>query len=1021
MNTFLLLAALTAVEVAAEPASETVYDRMPVNAEVPPPPRPVLRTFYVSENAPAGTFIGSIEIPSNSGETRQYFLAASEKNNAFAIDEKSGRITVRDSQSLDFEANPVQEIDVEIRTASRKDDELRNSFLAQLKKSGADQATVDKLLTSTYKAKVVVEVADVNEPPRFANQSFSLKTDAVAGSVIGKLSATDPDKDDSLRYTMASDATEQLFTIDANSGAVAVRDPAAVRKLLQGNKTAKYIAEFRVWDSAANFHDAKVPIIIEFSPEPTVANTAVAPRVEQPAPRADAAREHGSADAAANEGIESENSAALPAETAATNSFPFGALFGVATVLGLLGAVAYLFVHPQRKRKAPEEDAFVTQRAAEREASLAALEESFSFKEKEFGQRSQAIESDELRLAEMKLQLDALAGELAARNRELEAERAALLEESARVRTDRDEIESAKRRIAEMESAIERKQAELETREKEAENARADLLDQERNSLSAMRTSLEVGSKSLENERKELEARAREIEAQHAELEAQRAEFLESSARIRSERETVESEKRRIAELEAELNEKRQEWSNRVVEVADVRDESLARQRAELAELKLSLDAQMEQVASKAEELESRKSQLAAERAALESDREELSANAARLHEERAALEVERMRLEELDIDLHQQRNQLSVRSLELADAPSLESIDQERVQLAELKEQIEAQRAELQEASERIQLDREQIDLERARLAELEAELSQQRNELALHTMELSAAQSSALHEPSASVEAAEHLVEIAADDIGVPAGESESDEVIALRHRLADMFGMSGEELARSRAQRGHTDYEGIVKADDRELGSADEIEPPVELTPEPIAVSAVEPESAAEDNSIDSYMRDLLERQRVRQLYGSSAPPIAKHESPRVATSSVVAKTTESTLAALDKQIQESIPEKPVSTEPVHPQDKEAVRNDLASLRSIANQVARSAVRRHTKKKLRNHSLIKISCAAASFLIAGIVMSSSIAATTVLGWAAAGIGGIMLVDLAHWTYVTRKSTSRVKKDED
>ena len=79
-------------------------------------------------------------------------------------------------------------------------------------------------------------------------------------------------------------------------------------------------------------------------------------------------------------------------------------------------------------------------------------------------------------------------------------------------------------------------------------------------------------------------------------------------------------------------------------------------------------------------------------------------------------------------------------------------------------------------------------------------------------------------------------------------------------------------------------------------------------------------------------------------------------------------------------------EAVPEKPVSISPIHPQDKDAVRNDLASLRTVANQAARSAVLRHTKRKLRTHSMIKVGCAAASFMTAGMVFSTHVAATTV-----------------------------------
>jgi hypothetical protein len=196
-------------------------------------------------------------------------------------------------------------------------------------------------------------------------------------------------------------------------------------------------------------------------------------------------------------------------------------------------------------------------------------------------------------------------------------------------------------------------------------------------------------------------------------------------------------------------------------------------------------------------------------------------------------------------------------------------------------------------------------------------------------------------------------------------------------------------------------------------------------VPLAPIAAALGATAEKSLAaveENDSIASYMKDLMERQRVKQLYGSGggAAPVDLHRSvapiPTTRTTGTVV-AVELPKAAVDP----GEPPKPISETPVHPQDKDAVRSDLSSLREVANQAARSAVLTHAKRKLRNHSLIKIGSTAAAFLTATFVFSGSIPATSMIGWAAVAIGGIMLVDLVHWTYFAHKKVRRPAKDRD
>ncbi len=147
--------------------------------------------FSVSENATIGTAFGTLSAADpDDGDSLTYSLL-DDVGGLFSIDAASGVISVADT--LDYETAAQHSVVV--------------------------QATDQGGLSDT--ATMTVDVGDANEAPVLADGTFSISEDATIGTALGTLSATDPDDEDSLTYSLVDDAGG-LFSIDAASGAISV-------------------------------------------------------------------------------------------------------------------------------------------------------------------------------------------------------------------------------------------------------------------------------------------------------------------------------------------------------------------------------------------------------------------------------------------------------------------------------------------------------------------------------------------------------------------------------------------------------------------------------------------------------------------------------------------------------------------------------------------------------------------------------------------------------------------------------
>jgi predicted acyltransferase (DUF342 family) len=143
------------------------------------------QSFSVAENSVNGTVVGTVAASDvDAGTTLSYVLSGTGAT-AFAID-ANGQITVANSSLLDFETTPVFNLLV---------------------------AVSDGTLSTS--AAVTINLANVNEAPVVAAQSFSLAENSINGAVVGTVVASDPDAGTTLSYVLSGTGAA-AFAIDAN-------------------------------------------------------------------------------------------------------------------------------------------------------------------------------------------------------------------------------------------------------------------------------------------------------------------------------------------------------------------------------------------------------------------------------------------------------------------------------------------------------------------------------------------------------------------------------------------------------------------------------------------------------------------------------------------------------------------------------------------------------------------------------------------------------------------------------------
>ncbi|MBC6426154.1 MAG: cadherin repeat domain-containing protein, partial [Ekhidna sp.] len=147
------------------------------------------QTFTVAEDAVNGATVGTVQASDAETNNLTFAITAGNTGNAFAIAEGTGAITK--AGTLDFENNPNYTLNVSVS-------------------DGNLSATAD----------ITINLTNINEAPAITPaQTFSVAEDAVNGTAVGTVLATDPEEDN-LMFSITQGNTGNVFAIGEGTGAI---------------------------------------------------------------------------------------------------------------------------------------------------------------------------------------------------------------------------------------------------------------------------------------------------------------------------------------------------------------------------------------------------------------------------------------------------------------------------------------------------------------------------------------------------------------------------------------------------------------------------------------------------------------------------------------------------------------------------------------------------------------------------------------------------------------------------------
>lgn len=156
----------------------------------------------IAENSANGTTVATVAPRNNhGGATLAWAITSGNTSGAFAINSATGQISVANSSALDYEA-----------LSSRWDDPADFELFVSI--TSASNPSLNESI------RVVVGVTDVNESPSMADGEIAFSEGVSAGTVVGQVAATDPDRFDYLVFSIVSGDPGGLFAMDPASGEI---------------------------------------------------------------------------------------------------------------------------------------------------------------------------------------------------------------------------------------------------------------------------------------------------------------------------------------------------------------------------------------------------------------------------------------------------------------------------------------------------------------------------------------------------------------------------------------------------------------------------------------------------------------------------------------------------------------------------------------------------------------------------------------------------------------------------------
>lgn len=156
------------------------------------------QTFNINENSINGAVVNTVVASDPDGYALTYSIEAGNTGNTFAISPTTGEITVNDSTLLDFETNPTFNLTVKVTDAGIPSDSTT--------------------------ALITINVNDISEVPTIAAQTFNIDENALNGTVVNTVVATELDAADTHTYSITAGNTGNTFAINSATGEITVND-----------------------------------------------------------------------------------------------------------------------------------------------------------------------------------------------------------------------------------------------------------------------------------------------------------------------------------------------------------------------------------------------------------------------------------------------------------------------------------------------------------------------------------------------------------------------------------------------------------------------------------------------------------------------------------------------------------------------------------------------------------------------------------------------------------------------------
>lgn len=166
--------------------------------------------FNINENSPNGTLIGSIiaSDPDN-GQSLSYSIISGNTSNAVSLNQTTGALTVNNTSALNYEV--LNSLSLQVRVQDNGSGALSDNAI------------------------VTISIVNLNEAPIIQNQIFTVSSNALIGTEVGHIIATDPDNNQVIQYFINSGNYLNTFSLNSTTGIITVNNPAGLSSQSQFN------------------------------------------------------------------------------------------------------------------------------------------------------------------------------------------------------------------------------------------------------------------------------------------------------------------------------------------------------------------------------------------------------------------------------------------------------------------------------------------------------------------------------------------------------------------------------------------------------------------------------------------------------------------------------------------------------------------------------------------------------------------------------------------------------------------